>query len=219
MATAGYSIMELLRAALWNVHPEDPGLDADQWLELLQFADQHKLLPLVLDSAIGLPSCLSTKAAKGSAPAESPSRAGGRPQTWRDYAIEQVGRQAIQENEFLNLILEMREAGLEPVVVKGAVCRALYPKPLLRPSVDDDLLIPAEQAAAFHRFLLDHNLAPDEPDYDVKAAWELSYHRPNSPLYIEVHKCLFDPASPVFPAGTPGSPGQSSGASRFRSRT
>ncbi len=117
---------------------------------------------------------------------------------WKTAALAQVSRQAIQENEFLNLILALRERGLEPVVVKGAVCRALYPKPLLRPSVDDDLLIPADQAPAFHAALLELGLTADDPAADPEKAWELSYHKPNSPLYIELHKCLFDPDSEVF---------------------
>ena len=117
---------------------------------------------------------------------------------WKAAVLEQVSRQAIQENEFLNLILALRKRGLEPVVVKGAVCRALYPKPLLRPSVDDDLLIPPEQAPAFHAALLELGLTADEPAADPEKAWELSYHKPESSLYIELHKCLFDPDSEVF---------------------
>ena len=126
----------------------------------------------------------------GNLPANSPD--------WKVLVLEQVTRQAIQENEFLNLILDLRARGLEPVVMKGCVCRALYPKPLLRPSVDDDLLIPDELAPAFHAALLELGMTADEPDADVEKAWELSYHKPNSPLYIELHKRLFDPESDVF---------------------
>ena len=128
----------------------------------------------------------------------SRGRLNGEYPDWKAAVLEQVSRQAIQENEFLNLILALRERGLEPVVVKGAVCRALYPKPLLRPSVDDDLLIPPEQAPAFHAALLELGLTADEPAANPEKAWELSYHKPNSPLYIELHKCLFDPDSEVF---------------------
>ena len=120
------------------------------------------------------------------------------PDAWRTIVFDQVGRQAIQENEFLNLILALRERGLEPLVVKGAVCRKLYPKPLLRPSVDDDLLIPPDQAAAFHAALLELGLTEDHGATDPNALWELSYHKPDSPLYIELHTCLFDPESPIF---------------------
>ena len=117
---------------------------------------------------------------------------------WKHMVLEQVSRQALQENEFLNLILFLRERGLEPVVMKGALCRALYPRPLLRPSVDDDVLIPADQGPAYHQALLDFGMTADDPDMDPDAAWELSYHKPNSPLYVEAHKVLFDPESDSF---------------------
>jgi hypothetical protein len=113
-------------------------------------------------------------------------------------ALEQAARQAIQENEFLNLILALQKQGLDPVVMKGPVCRNLYPRPLLRPSVDDDLLVADEQTAAYHAALLDFGMTADEPDVDLDKAWELSYHKPNSPLYIELHKRLFDPNSAAF---------------------
>ena len=104
----------------------------------------------------------------------------------------------LQYAAFLNLILDLRARGLEPLVVKGAICRALYPKPLLRTSVDDDLLIPADRAPAFHGALLELGLICDGSDSDPETAGELSYHRPDSPLYIELHKELFDRESPVF---------------------
>ncbi len=117
---------------------------------------------------------------------------------WKHMVLEQVSRQALQENEFLNLILFLRERGLEPVVMKGALCRALYPRPLLRPSVDDDVLIPGDQGPAYHQALLDFGMTADDPDVDPETAWELSYHKPNSPLYVEVHKALFAPDSNSF---------------------
>lgn len=117
---------------------------------------------------------------------------------WKQMVLEQVSRQALQENEFLNLILFLRERGLEPVVMKGALCRALYPKPLLRPSVDDDVLIPGDKGPDYHRALLDFGMTADDPDMDPETAWELSYHKPDSPLYVEAHKVLFDPESGSF---------------------
>ena len=117
---------------------------------------------------------------------------------WKEIALDQTARQALQENEFLNLALALQECGLDPVVMKGPVCRALYPKPLLRPSVDDDLLIPDDQVRAYHAAFLEFGLTSDETEPDLETAWELSYHKPDSPLYIELHKQLFDPGSDAF---------------------
>ena len=131
--------------------------------------------------------CHSERSEESASPVSAPD--------WKALVLEQVSRQVRQENEFLNLILALRERGLEPVVMKGCVCRALWPKPLLRPSVDDDLLIPPDQAPAFHAALLDLGLTPDNPAADPETAWELSWHKPSSPLYIELHKQLFAPES------------------------
>lgn len=188
MTRENEAFLELVRCAIHAEQPTDPELESAQWEALLRQAEVHKLLPLVLDAANGLRS-LHTRRPGETVPDF---------RAWRDRAMAQINRQAVQENEFLNLLLELRKQGLEPLVVKGSVCRGLYPKPLLRPSVDDDLFIPAAQAPAYHAALQALGLLPDEPEADPEKAWELSYHRPNSPLYIELHKCLFDPDSPVF---------------------
>lgn len=219
------ALLALLRAALHEEKPVDPELTVGEWETLLRLADVHKLLPLVLDSSCKLSSLLAIKrgcenqlSSDGSAAysrkddADSHddvprgTSAGPGPGSndcltkWKNHVLAQVGRQAIQENEFLNLILELRARGLEPLVLKGPICRALYPKPLLRPSVDDDLLIPDAQGPAFHAALLELGLTADDPGADPENGWELSYHMPGSPLYIELHKRLFDPESEVFGA-------------------
>ena len=233
------AFLYILRAVLHEEKPVDPGLTGEEWAALLRLAETHKLLPLILDAACGLPSYRNTAApvrtvaarpeslpieGKASAqptdelaerqPAasaqqnkpETPYQAARRkdgarssaPPAWKEMALEQAARQAIQENEFLNLILALQKQGLDPVVMKGPVCRNLYPRPLLRPSVDDDLLIADDQVAAYHAALLAFGMTADDPDANLDKAWELSYHKPNSPLYIELHKRLFDPDSAAF---------------------
>ncbi len=219
MKTTETAFLNLFRAVLHEEKPADPGLTGEEWTALLRLAEAHKLLPLILDAACALPSYRNTGAAsrgddpQSSAPSQrhseqseaepkNPSPKDGpqpaTPPAWKEMALEQAARQAIQENEFLNLILALQQQGLDPVVMKGPVCRALYPRPLLRPSVDDDLLIPDDQAAAYHAALLAFGMTADDPDADLDKAWELSYHKPNSPLYIELHKRLFDPDSAAF---------------------
>ena len=200
------ALLALLRAALHGENPADPGLTPEDWQTLLRRAEAHKLLPLILDAACSLRSCRA--ALRQSLPSggkvspqatdEETHREAASPTDvpdWKQAVLSQVSRQVVQENEFLNLILALRDRGLEPIVVKGCVCRALYPKPLLRPSVDDDLLIPEDQGPAYHADLLDLGLTADDPAADPATAWELSCHKPGSPLYVELHKRLFDPGS------------------------
>ena len=50
------AFFEILRAALREKLPADPGLSAGEWQDLLRLAEAHKLLPLILDAAWSLPS-------------------------------------------------------------------------------------------------------------------------------------------------------------------
>jgi hypothetical protein len=119
---------------------------------------------------------------------------------WKHLALEQTNRQVVQENEFLNLVLALQARGLEPVTVKGPGLRALWPRPLLRPSTDDDILVSDETVMDFHRAFLELGLTPDDPELDPRQGQELCYHKPGSPLFIEMHRRLFDPESEVFAA-------------------
>lgn len=198
MKRSDEALLQLVRAALQGEKPADPQLSGKQWSELFRRADHHKLLPLVLDAAIALPSLRRLSAPQPGQTGFTADPDGPDVKALRQRVMAEISRQAIQENEFLNLILTLRERGLEPMVVKGCLCRSLYPKPLLRPSVDDDLLIRPEQAPSCHAALLELGLTEDHETCDPETDWELSYHKPESPLYVELHKCLFDPDSPVF---------------------
>ena len=47
---------------------------------------------------------------------------------------------------------KMRQNGLTPLIVKGIVCRDLYPNPDLRTSNDEDLYIPRDQLGRWMNF-------------------------------------------------------------------
>ncbi len=112
-------------------------------------------------------------------------------------ALHQAIRQIVQTNDFLTILLHAQAQGLDPIVLKGIVCRDLYPQPCLRPSVDEDLLINPKDTEKYHKFFLSEGLFSDD-NYtftEREEAAELSYHKENSPTYIELHKYLFDPKS------------------------
>ena len=117
------ALTELLRAALHGASPIDPQLSGAEWEQLFQMAERHKLLPLVLDAAFSLPSARAVLG-KSLPPGgkESPEATDeGRPD-WRTLVLSQVNRQVVQENEFLNLILALRERGLEVCAARrGAI--------------------------------------------------------------------------------------------------
>ena len=51
---------------------------------------------------------------------------------------------------------------MQPLVMKGIVCRSLYPKPDLRPSGDEDLLIPEKDFAAVDAYFMRKGFVRDK---------------------------------------------------------
>ena len=171
------ALMAALRAAVQGSTYEDPELSGEEWASLLRLASEQEILPLIVDCIWSAPSFRNL-------PDEDRKN-------YRKRALQIAVRQAVQTNEFLTLMLHAQAQGFEPIVLKGIVVRSLYPKPILRPSVDEDLLIPPGEAENYHRFFLSEGLTSDEPRADVETLDELSYHRPDSPTYIELHKSPF----------------------------
>ncbi len=176
--------LSLFTSALLGESVEDPGLSIEEWAALLKLAAEQEILPLIFDAACALPSFKAM---------DRESR-----KTWQHKSLKVAIRQIVQTNEFLTLVLHAQAQGLNPVVLKGIVCRSLYPKPMLRPSVDEDLLILPEETETWHSFFLSEGLFADEPELDREKADEISYHKENSPTYIELHKSLFPPNSNAY---------------------
>lgn len=163
---------------------DDPGLSEAEWVALLKQASQHEMLPLVFEAVMR---CKSFTAL------DRDLREG-----YRRAAVQLAVRQITQTNEFLNLMLRMEAAGLRPAVLKGIAVRRLYPKPMLRPSVDEDLIVRPEETRAVHEFLLREGLTPDKESRPVDGSGDLSYHRPDSPTYIELHTAFFPAESEAY---------------------
>ena len=149
-----------------------PVLNREQWQELFSLAQAHKVLPLIFESAY--PQLSQT----------DPVLASG----LKRQARQQVIVQTLRTAEFLELYRTLEEAGVTPLVVKGIVCRQLYPRPDHRPSSDEDLLIPPEQFELCHRVMVAQGMICTST---VTNAYEVPYRRSDSPLYIELHKHLF----------------------------
>lgn len=191
MTNVESAFLQLLKTAISGDPAEDLELDPADWETLFSLAKRQKVLPLILHSAAGLPSY--RKACSLQTPAPKPDG-----KALLDLAFQEIYRQVFQENDLLNLLLSLRQEGLDPVMVKGVVLRQLYPIPVLRPSVDEDMLIAPGEARAMHSALIERGVEPDEPGVDPASVVECSYHKPNTPTYLEVHQALFDPASPAY---------------------
>ena len=96
-------------------------------------------------------------------------------------------RQASRTADFLLLLDQLNARGLRPLVLKGVVCRSLYPQPEQRPSADEDLLIPPEAFPRYHEALLACGLRVLEQDLPAEGRDEISYVDPSRDLYLELH--------------------------------
>jgi hypothetical protein len=178
-------MLEAVSAALRRAPiAADPNLGEADWAALLQLAAQQEILPLVYEAVYR---CPSFKALEKNVREKHQKR-----------ALQAAIRQIVQTNEFLTLLLHAQAAGLDPTVLKGAVIRQLYPFPMLRPSVDEDLLVSPREVAAYHRFFLSEGLSSDDPDADIASSEELSYHKDLSPTYIELHASAFPADSAAY---------------------
>ena len=191
MTNVETAFLQLLRDGISGEMAHDPGLTPSEWNALLSLAKWQKLFPLIYHVSVGTASYRA---------ACDTTIEGPKPdaKSLRESVLREISRQVWQENDLLNILLALREEGIEPLVVKGAVLRQLYPFPLLRPSVDEDLLVLPQEVMAVHTALLNCGLTADDGKADPETVSELSYHRLQSPTYLEVHQALFEPSSAVY---------------------
>lgn len=175
-----HTFLHILRAALKAERPEiDWEIPTNEWQALLHMAAIHNVLPLFYEAVYALPS-LSDEQAMLSA--------------MKQKVRQQVILQTMRTGEFLELNDRLQNAGIKPLVVKGIVCRALYPQPDHRPSSDEDVLITAEQFELCYQILTDFGMTTQmQAD-----SYEIPYRKEGSPLYIELHKHLFPPENDVY---------------------
>lgn len=111
--------------------------------------------------------------------------------------LVQVAAYEAGATQLLLLLLDaLRKEGVCARLVKGAVCRSLYPNPGLRPSSDEDIYVEDAQTAAAEAVLLRLGYSRlDEAPADEKAVHTWS----KGALRIELHSSLFDDLA--IPAG------------------
>ena len=153
-----------------------PAEKAD-WPAVFALAGQQKLLPIVFEAVRKSPAAAENAALFAAV---------------KQQVIAQVLHQTVRASEFAALYQTLRAAGLHPVVVKGQLCSRLYPLKDHRISADDDLLIPDGEFFACHEQLLANGLTTDTPADELTTADEVPYTKGGSPLYIELHRRLFD---------------------------
>lgn len=177
--------LTLLRAALLDASPEPAeDLTREDLQELFSLAEIHQVLPLIYEAVCRIPGVKNSR---------TPEL-----MTAKQQVFQQVMLQTMKTAEFLMLNRHLQSSGLRPLTVKGIVCRSLYPKPDLRPSGDEDVLIPPEHYPRCHEAMKAFGMETAEPDEKTDTSYEVPYGKPGSPLYIELHKYLFPPESKAY---------------------
>jgi len=159
-------------------------LTGAQWQTLFRLAEVHHVTPMIYESVY---KCASYQQA-------------GEPllQQVKRASIRLITGQTIRSGSFQGIYQALLSAGVTPAVVKGIICRSLYPNPDARVSGDEDVFIPEDQFDICHKVLLEAGLVLAEPEQDIRSAHEVAYHQPETGVYIEVHKHLFPPESEAY---------------------
>lgn len=150
-------------------------------------ARRQKVLPLIIDG-------LAEQEKYGSVTKEQESYL----EQKKERARSEITLQAQKTADFMLLYDYLAEKGLYPIVMKGIICRDIYPQPEHRPSVDEDILIDPDDIMAYHEALLAYGLTPVRSEEDVEKPDEVSYENKETHLYIEVHKNLFSRDSAAY---------------------
>lgn len=151
--------------------------DAVDWTAIFTLSNQQKLLPIIFEAV------RQADAAKENAALFA---------AVKQQVISQVLNQVVRSAEFADLYKRLRVAGLHPVLVKGALCSRLYPLKDHRISADDDIYVQDSEFLDCHDQMLVEELTTDTPADELPTADEVSYLKEGSPLYIELHRHLFD---------------------------
>ena len=145
---------------------------------LFQLSMEHHVLPLIVNALYD-------------AEEADPTMRGMAEQV-RSLVISQAQHTA----DFLLLLRTLERQDLRPAVVKGLVCRSLYPEPELRPSVDEDLLIRPEEYDRYRKALAEAGFCEEKGSEGED--YEIVYLQPESGFCIELHTSLFPEDSEAY---------------------
>ena len=176
--------LSILKDALHGEATEDfQSLSMEEWEKLFQIAQKQSVAPMIYQQIFPMPAFRQADP--------------GFQNFWKMNTLQEAGNQARCSALFLMLYDKMRQNGFTPLVVKGIVCRDLYPNPDLRISGDEDLLIPREQFARMDEFLLKEGFVRENLD-EGKEYQEVGYHHLGNGLYLEMHMDLFAKESGAY---------------------
>lgn len=184
--------LEALKASLENKKITwDFSISDHIWKELFSLAELHKVLPLIFDAVNGCPA------------AEASDRQLF--EAVRKRSISGMILQIQKTSQFLEICKELNENHIRVLVVKGLICRQLYPNPDLRFSSDEDLLVDTDSFLPTMELLRWKKLQPLRmPEdfwqriHEFAGAEEIGFISWDKVTYIELHRRLFSESSEAY---------------------
>lgn len=114
-------------------------------------------------------------------------------QRWKRDALKINAFQTRKTMKILQVYRQFLNQGLKVLIVKGLVCRSLYPQPDNRQSNDEDLYVQKGEYEAVKDILLKNNFTVISESGDVT-----TFIDPVSGLSIELHTALFSLESKAY---------------------
>ena len=114
-------------------------------------------------------------------------------QRWKRDALKINAFQTRKTMKILQVYRQFLKQGLKVLIVKGLVCRSLYPQPDNRQSNDEDLYVQKEEYEAVKDILLKNNFTVVSESGDVT-----TFIDPVSGSSIELHTALFSSESKAY---------------------
>ena len=160
--------LESVASGLERSRIEDPGLSSEEWRDLMRLSVEQSLLPLVFEAVYTfLPEDLERR--------------------YRAQTLAWISRQMRDTEAFLRMYRQLTDCGIEPLVIKGIVCRDAYMLPDWRVSSDEDIYVERAEYVRFHTNMLQLGFGGAEPNFHSEH--EVLYVRDE--LRIEGHWELF----------------------------
>lgn len=166
-------LITLLKDARLNRKSESIKLD---YQKLFDLANQHQISALIYNQIYNFDDF----------PEEIKQR-------WKRDALKINAFQTRKTMKILQVYRQFLKQKLKVLIVKGLVCRSLYPQPDNRQSNDEDLYVQKEEYGAVKEILLKNNFTVVSDSNDVT-----TFIDPVSGLSIELHTALFSSESKAY---------------------
>lgn len=108
-----------------------------------------------------------------------------------------VTRQILKTEAFLQLYKKLLDENLKVLVVKGIICRNMYPNPDARSSGDEDMYVEEASFKRVHDIFLSNGLKMQEGD-DLDSSQVVTYFDTRTGLHIELHRSLFSKENEAY---------------------